>query len=150
MKKWYLLVFIILVSSSLQAQGPINWKNGVQKKDAQTYEIRLTATLEDGWHAYSQTQPESAIPMPTKITFNKNPLVKLIGKVKELGNMEVHKNQTLNTEDWRYGEKVDFVQVMQLKGQVKTNITGTIIYMVCTDEQCLPPTTVKFNLSLKP
>lgn len=150
MKKWYLLIFISLVGSNLEAQGPICWKYNVQKKEAQTYEVHLTALLEDGWHAYSQTQPKTAVPMPTRIAFNKNPLITLIGKMKEYGNMEMHRNPTLNTEDYRYGEKVDFVQVLRVKNNVKTNLSETIIYMVCTDEQCLPPLTIKFNLSLRP
>ncbi|MBN8721144.1 MAG: hypothetical protein J0H85_16975 [Sediminibacterium magnilacihabitans] len=150
MKKWYLSICIILLHLGLHAQNPVSWKYSVVKKEDQIYEIHLTALLEEGWHAYSQTQPATAVPMPTKINFNKNPLVQLVGKVKEVGNMEKNKNEALKTEDWRYSGKVDFVQLIHVKGKVKTNLGGTVVYMVCTDALCLPPTSTKFNLTLKP
>jgi thiol:disulfide interchange protein DsbD len=150
MKKWSLFTFIILLHLGLRAQNPVSWKYSVAKKEEQTYEIHLTAVLEEGWHAYSQTQPATAVPMPTKINFNKNPLVQLVGKVKEVGNMEKNKNESLKTEDWRYAGRVDFVQLVHVKGNAKTNLCGTVVYMVCTNELCLPPASVKFNLILKP
>ena len=42
-----------------------------------TYEVHLTAIIENGWHTFSQTQPKEAIALPTKISFNENPLVQL-------------------------------------------------------------------------
>ena len=41
------------------------------------YEIHMTATIQSGWHLYSQTQPEDAIAKPTGFTFNNNPLLDL-------------------------------------------------------------------------
>ena len=50
-----------------------------------TYEIHMTATIQTGWHLYSQTQPEDAIAIPTGIKFTSNPLVTAEGPVKEVG-----------------------------------------------------------------
>jgi thiol:disulfide interchange protein DsbD len=46
------------------------------------------AFVQSGWHLYSQSQPEDAVAEPTKITFNKNALLKLDGNLKEEGKLE--------------------------------------------------------------
>ena len=48
-----------------------------------------------------------------------------------------------------YGDNVSFVQVVKLKSPVKTNISGTVKYMVCNEKMCLPPKTVPFNIVLQ-
>ena len=45
--------------------------------------------------------------------------------------------------------KVVFVQKVKLKKNVKTVISGTVEYMACTDEECLPPQTVTFSMPLE-
>jgi thiol:disulfide interchange protein DsbD len=40
------------------------------------------------------------------------------------------------------------VQLIKLKGSVKTNIAGKVEFMVCDDKQCLPPTTVDFKVAV--
>ena len=149
MKNILLVLCILLKGAFTYAQNPVEWKFFVDKVSDTMLQIHLRASLQEGWHIYAQTQPKGAIPKPTVITFNKNPLIKFVGKVKELGNMDIHRPQILNTEDWRYADRVDFVQLVQVKNKVKTNVNGMVCYMVCTDQLCLPPTTIKFNLSLK-
>jgi hypothetical protein len=55
----------------------------------------------------------------------------------------------LDIEAWQYAGKVEFVQQVKFKAKTKTNLSGTIEYQVCTDEKCLPPTTVRFNVSIQ-
>ena len=45
-------------------------------------------------------------------------------------------------------EKVDFVQVVKVKGTAKTNLAGKVEFMVCNDEKCLPPAEVDFNVNI--
>jgi hypothetical protein len=100
------------------------------------------------WHTYSQFTPDGG-PLPTKFNFTKNPLYTLYGKVKEDGKM-VLKHESLFEIDLKYFEgTVDFVQIIKLKENTKINITGSVEFMLCNDEQCLPPTKQKFTLALK-
>jgi len=48
----------------------------------------------------------------------------------------------------QFSDKVDFVQVVKLKAQVKTSVDAAVEYMVCNDKQCLPPSTKKFSIAL--
>ena len=57
MKKLALLFgFLISLNSVLQAQifDPVVWDTSVKQVDANTYELIMTASIESGWHLYSQ------------------------------------------------------------------------------------------------
>lgn len=150
MKKVFLLGFSVLVLMAAKAQlNPVVWTFSAKKTGTNTYEIHMTATIQNGWHLYSQVQPEDAIAMPTTFTINPNPLFTLNGKIKEIGKMEKFVDKVLDLSANQYSEKVDFVQVVNVKGKVKTNFTGNVEYQTCDDKKCLPPKTVPFNIALK-
>ena len=87
--------------------------------------------------------------MPTKISFNKNPLIVKEGKTKETGKMEKINDKVFGVQVFYYSGKVVYSQVVKVKGSVRTNITGTVSFMVCDDTQCLPPTKKTFDLKLQ-
>src|SRR5579875_1559752 len=91
MKKLSLLVLTVMLLNAVHAQvkDPVRWSFFSKKINASTYEVHLTATIESGWHTYSQTTPEGG-PVPTSISFTKNPLLTLEGKTKEIGKLEQH------------------------------------------------------------
>ena len=130
-------------------QSPVQWQYSIKKLGDKTYELHLTATIEDGWHLYSQSQPEAAIAVPTLITFAANPIIVFNGKVKEFGRLERYTDKTIDITQNQYRDKVDFVQSIQLKAKAKTKIAGSITYQVCTDERCLPPATGNFTLAIE-
>lgn len=149
MKKNILLITTLMMTSFVFAQNPLSWNYSAKKVGEGKYEVKLTANIQSGWHLYSQTQPESAIAQPTAIKFNKNPLLSLDGKTRELGTMQKHKDEGLDVEAWQYSGKVEFVQKVKLKTNAKTMMTGSIEYQVCTDEKCLPPKTVPFSITIQ-
>ncbi|MDR0792141.1 MAG: protein-disulfide reductase DsbD N-terminal domain-containing protein [Chitinophagaceae bacterium] len=129
-----------------QTQNPVTWSYAAVKKTGNEYQIVLTATVAKPWHIYSQNMQDGG-PVPTKITFAKNPLVTLQGKTIEKGNMKSMRDKNFdNMEVKYYSDKVEFVQTITAKA--KTNVSGTIDYMVCDDRQCLPPTTKNFSVKL--
>ena len=107
----------------------------------------VTATLPKPWHIYSQFTGEGG-PVATNFTFSKNPLVTLNGSVKEVGKLKEQFDKLFDTKVKYFGEKVQFVQGVKVKGNVKTNIIVTVEYMTCDDSQCLPPTKKTFTVSL--
>ena len=96
-----------------------------------------------------QKQPEEAIALSTEIAFNKNPLVELKDKPTEKGKLEKYRDETLDIEAWQYSGTVVFVQRIKRKTKVKTNLSGTIEYQVCTDEKCLPPKKIPFSVAIE-
>ncbi len=143
-----LAIFCIIFSVFVNAQVPVNWKWSSIKVADKTYEVHLTATVQNPWHIYSQTTPDGG-PIATKISFNKNPLVAVDGNAKEVGDLHQKHEEVFDVDVRYFDGVVDFVQVMKLKSKVKTNISGTIEYMVCNDVQCLPPKTISFSVKLE-
>src|SRR5437762_14086595 len=93
----FLLAVISFASASLNAQmlNPVSWTFTAKKTADKTFEVHLTANIQSGWHIYSQTQPGDAIAIPTSVTINNNPLIKLDGKIKEVGKLEKHTDETV-------------------------------------------------------
>jgi thiol:disulfide interchange protein DsbD len=73
----------------------------------------------------------------------------LVGNVKEEGKLKEEYDKNFDTKVKYYGDKVDFVQTVKVKGNLKTNVGLTVEYMTCDDSQCLPPTKKTFNVALK-
>ncbi|MEI9943461.1 MAG: hypothetical protein WDN26_04505 [Chitinophagaceae bacterium] len=104
--------------------------------------------MQSGWHLYSQSQPDDAIAEPTLVKFNNNPLLTLDGKIKEDGKLEKFHDAKLAVSAHQYSTKVDFVQVVKLKANAKTAVSGSLRFQTCNDEKCLPPKTITFNVAL--
>lgn len=151
MKKFFAAAFLLLFSNFLFAQivkNPVEWAATSKKIADKTYEIRLTATMPGGWHIYSQTTPEGG-PVPTSISFSKNPLLVHQGTTKELGKLEQRHEPLFGVDVKQFSNKVDFVQVVKLKANVKTSVDVSVDFMTCNDKLCLPPSTKKFTVALK-
>ena len=137
----------LFVSNAMsQIKDPVKW-TATSRKKANGYEVVLTAILPKPWHIYSQNTGEGG-PVATNFKFTKNPLLTLDGGVKEIGNLKENFDKLFDTKVKYYGEKVDFVQTVKVRGNVKTNVNVTVEYMTCDDSQCLPPTKKTFNVSL--
>ncbi|WP_346237821.1 protein-disulfide reductase DsbD domain-containing protein [Niabella insulamsoli] len=143
-----LLLSVTAAFSVAQAQSPVSWKFTSKKVSDKVYEIHAIATLENGWHLYSQNQPDDAIAIPTKFSFVSNPLVKLDSKVSEVGKLEKFHDKSVDISANQYSNKVTFVQKITLKVSAKTNISGSVTYQTCNDKECLPPKKVPFKVNL--
>lgn len=142
-------VFIGLALASSAQLNPVSWSFTTKKTGEKTYEIHMKATIQDGWHLYSQNQPEDAIAIPTSFSFNNNPLVKFEGKIREVGKVEKFHDPRLDLSANQFSKTVTFVQVVKLKVNTKTKITGTVEYQTCDDKKCLPPKKVNFSAAIQ-
>lgn len=149
MRKLILILFAFATSFvvSAQVKDPVKW-SATSRKNGQNYEVVLTASLPKPWHIYSQTTGEGG-PIATKLTFTKNPLLSLQGAPKEVGKLKEDYDKNFDTKVKYFADKVDFVQTVKVKGNLKTNVGVTVEYMTCDDNQCLPPTKKTFNVALK-
>src|SRR5258706_7759981 len=122
MMKKFLFVFIlssIVADCFAQSDNPVKWDFSAKKINATTYEVHLTAKIEDEWHIYSQTTPDGG-PVATSISFNKNPLLSFDGSAKESGKLEQHFEELFGVQVKQFSNKVDFIQIVKLKNNVKT------------------------------
>ena len=152
MKKFLLLLSVFITSFVSQAQvlEPVKWSTSVEKISDTEYELISKATIEKGWHLYSQTVPEDG-PIATTFTYDDSE-----GNFKISGNTSEEEGHTV--DDPVFGMKIKFFeksatfkQKVIIEGDVKT-INAFVEFMVCDDTRCLPPTEVDlvFNLSNEP
>jgi thiol:disulfide interchange protein DsbD len=125
----------------------VNWSFSSKKVADRTYEVHMTASIGGGFHMYSQNVGGDG-PIPTSFTFTKSPLMDVQGSPREKGQM-IKKFESAWNHDVNYYENtVDFVQVVKLKSNVKTNLAGKVEFMVCNDHECLPPSTVDIKVNI--
>ena len=131
-----------------QMPDPVKWSYTSKKIADKTYEVHITAAVQNSWHLYSQKQPADAINQPTEILFKKNPLICFNGAVKEVGKMQLFKDDKLKISANQYAGKVDFIQIVKLKSNSKTSVVGSVEYQTCDDKKCLPPKKIDFSVAL--
>ena len=148
MKYSFFTVLAFLVSSALFAQSnkQVNWTFSSKKIADKTYEVKMIANIKGDYHMYAQNAGEG--PVPTSFSFNRNPLLSLDGKVKEIGKVKKVYEEAFSTEVKYYEKSVEFIQVVKVRGSAKSNLAGKVEFMVCNETQCLPPATVDFNVSI--
>ncbi|HTR29060.1 MAG TPA: hypothetical protein VMH27_07305 [Puia sp.] len=148
--KAIILIGLSLVTASLtmaQSNKQVNWSWSAKKIDDRTYEVHMTATIGGDFHLYAQDAGGEG-PIATLFTFSKSPLFTLNGQVKENGKL-VQKYEEAWKHNVRYYERtVDFVQIVKLKSNVKTNLAGKVEFMVCNDHECLPPADVDIKVPI--
>jgi len=149
MKKLYLLFFLLPASflGNAQSSKQVQWGYTTKKIADKTYEVHMTATIGDNYHLYAQDAGVEG-PLPTTFKFTGNPLAVTDGKVKEAGKVVKKFESAWNGSVNYYEKTVDFIQVVKLKGNIKTNLAGSVEFMVCNDNRCLPPSTVDFKVNV--
>lgn len=129
-----------------QSTKQVKWTFTSKKVADKTYEVHMTANINGNWHLYAQNAGEG--PVSTSFNFTKNPLLQVDGKVKEVGKMKKVFEETFNSEVRFYEKTVNFIQVVKVKGNAKTNLSGKVEFMVCDDKLCLPPGEVEFSVNV--
>ncbi len=135
------------VAVTAQSSKAVHWTFTSKKLADKVYEVHMTASIDGDYHIYAQNVGVDG-PVPTSFKLTANPLFSADGKVKEVGKVVKKKEEVWGGVVNYYEKTVDFVQVVKLKGNVKTNLAGSVEFMVCNDSQCLPPATVDFKVPI--
>lgn len=130
-----------------QILEPVKWTTSVNKISDSEYELIATATIDKGWHLYSQNVPENG-PVATTFSFQGH------------GNY-LKKGNTLEAEGYvvddpifgmkikYFDAKANFKQRIKLKSKAPFTVNGTVEFMVCDDTRCLPPTEADLEFHIK-
>lgn len=148
MKRPLLLTIIILFTLAAHSQilKPVTWSYAAKRTSKTEAIVFIKATIEDGWHLYSQNVKEGG-PVKTTFTFPAAKDYTLNGKTTE--PKSIHRYEDTFKMDVSFFEKsVLFQQKVVLKG-AKAIVKGTVEFMTCNDKQCLPPEQVDFSIPVK-
>src|ERR1700760_314449 len=81
MKNLFFAAVLLLISfgASAQIETPVTWSYGAKKISPTEAVVFLKATIQDGWHIYSQTVKDGG-PIKTSFTFAPSTQYSLVGK----------------------------------------------------------------------
>jgi thiol:disulfide interchange protein DsbD len=146
MKKAFAIVIALFLSIGAYAQivAPVKWAYAAKKTSATEVTVLLKATIDAGWHIYSQNVKEGG-PIKTSFTFAKSKDYSLVGKTSEPKPItRFEKAFSMNVSFFENG--VVFTQKIKLKSANVKAIKGQLEYMTCNDQKCLPPDDVNFTI----
>lgn len=141
----FALLFTVALSASAQLEKPVTWAHAA-KKTGNTATIYVKASIQPGWHLYSQ-HLKAGGPVKTTLTFTPSKEYTLVGATVE--PKPITKFEKVFDMNVSYFEKqVVFAQKIKLnKGT--TTVKGKVEFMVCNDKSCLPPDEVEFSVAVK-
>ncbi|MEN0003986.1 MAG: cytochrome c biogenesis protein CcdA [Bacteroidota bacterium] len=128
---------------------PVTWSIQLRPIEEGTYDIAITADLEQGWTIYSQDTEDNG-PIPTEFTFeDAGNGYTLEGKVEEEGKFKEGPDAVFGGVFVKKYVKgpVLFKQRIRVTDN-KKEITGNVYFMACDASKCLPPEEVPFTISL--
>ncbi len=157
----YLFCLIFPFLGASQIEDPTSWSFDVEDLGNGAYNLLADVEIDEGWHIYSQYKnPESFI-VSTSFYFKNIDGIKFIDsepekvdyvdgfKVFFKEDQPIEKFVPIQEEIARYFEnQASFMQKIEVEeglGQIK----GMYEFMVCDDQQCLPPEIVDVVFYLK-
>ncbi|MEO6347153.1 MAG: cytochrome c biogenesis protein CcdA [Aquaticitalea sp.] len=148
MKKVILILSLIIGFNAFsQVLKPVKWIASVEKISETEYNLVASASVDAGWHLYSQSVPEDG-PIPTVFTFITNKDYELIQSVSEEEGHTVD-DPVFNMRIKFFENKGTFKQRIKLLNNELELVKGEVEFMVCDDTKCLPPTYVDLDFNLK-
>jgi DsbC/DsbD-like thiol-disulfide interchange protein len=149
MKNLLLSGALLLGATAAQAQilTPVKWAYAAKKSSPTEATVYLKATMDEGWHVYSQTGKKGG-PVKTTITFTPAKTYALVGTTTEPTPTTKYE-PVFEMPVSYFAGSVIFQQKVKLTGKGPMTIKGTLKYMTCNDTQCLPPDEIAFSIPVK-
>lgn len=146
----YLFSILLLTLTSLsyaQTNNTISWTFESKKTAANEYTVLMKATVKEGWYVYSQYLESDDGPVRTEIVLEENEAVELVDQATEEGEKITGYDSLFDMNITKYKKHLTITQ--KIKAKKGQQLKGYITFMTCNDEQCLPPTDVPFDITLK-
>ena len=148
-----IIVLTAVAVSSTLAQGGemIKWTLSVEGSDAgksAAFEAKLGAQLFNGWHLYSLSQPEGG-PIATIIKLTEGQPFRFSDRIRATPPVKMFDNN-FRMETEYYEDRAEFVlPVSRLPEAISpAEISVEVVFQLCNEDSCLPPTTQKIRSRL--
>ncbi len=136
-KSFFLLLTVFAVSQSFaQIVEPVHWKTHIEKLSGTEYNLVFDASIDAGWHVYSQFTPENG-PLPITISLPdaKKGNVKLLGKAAE-SPYKKRFNDVFGVDEYYFEKSLTLKQKIKITSPKVRKVTANLDYQVC-QEQCI-------------
>jgi hypothetical protein len=135
----FCLVLVFQPGAISQKPSPVQWSFSIVKLNQNTIELTAEAKMKDNWVIYSQ-DTEAGGPIPTAFTLNNSDIV-----LEEKSTHVSEFDEVFEVTVKKFKNKAVFFK--KITGDFQSgSLHGSVTYMTCDGEKCLPPATVDFNL----
>ncbi|MEB0264140.1 protein-disulfide reductase DsbD domain-containing protein [Mucilaginibacter sp. 10I4] len=148
MRKLLLAVTALMITFAAKAQveSHVRWSYAAKKTSATEAVVLIKATIDHGWHIYSQTVKEGG-PVKTSFTFAPSKEYSIVGTPSEPKPI-TRFEKVFNMNVGYFENSVVFQQKIKLKSVKASAVKGKLEFMTCNDSKCLPPDEVEFSIPL--
>lgn len=150
MKKTVLFLALIFAAFAAKAQiiDPVKWSWDATMSDNSHGVVNITAVIDPGYHIYGFTAHPDG-PIPTTIKFNDSDGIVFDGPLTVSDQPEKKVDSTFNLMLEMWGGTVVFSQPFFVSDfAAASQISGSIRFMACNDNNCTSPKTEQFSLKL--
>jgi thiol:disulfide interchange protein len=145
-KLLFVFSFLFVSLCSAQILEPVKWATSVEKLSDTEYKLTAKATIDAGWHVYSQNVPEDG-PVATSFIFDdQGGAFKIIGNTIE-GEGHTALDPVFKKTIKYFEDTAVFEQKIEVSG-TKTSLTALVEFMACDDTKCMPPTEAELTFDL--
>ena len=134
------------IGAYAQIESPVKWSYAAKKLSNTEAVVFLKATIQDGWHIYSQNVKDGG-PIKTSFTFLPSKEYSLVGKTSEPAPATKYEDAFKMNVSY-FEKSVIFQQKIKLKSPNASVVKGKLEYMTCNDRKCLPPEDLDFSVPL--
>ena len=144
--------WLAVVGLVLAAIKPVMWTGAVapaRVRPGGLVDVRLTATIDTGWHLYSTTQPPGG-PVPTRITVVSPGFV--LGGAVQFPKPTVHPDPNFQINVETYESAVTFTLPVRVDPAAPVGTDTVVVsarYQACNATLCLPPQTAKVAVGVQ-
>jgi thiol:disulfide interchange protein DsbD len=125
-----LLAFFAIANSLAQIKKPVKWTAKTEKISDTEFNLVMNATIEEGWHMYSQFTPDDG-PLPIVLTFkNQKGNFELVGKAKE-SPYQKHFNTDFGVDEYFFENKATLTQKVKITNSKTDKIVVNIDFQAC-------------------
>ena len=126
------LILNLLFASVALAQNPVTWTTQAKQVDSLTYDVIITATIEEKWHLYAIEMPEDG-PLPTEFSFQD---VTSIGSLTH-SELITGYDPIFKMELSYFDNRATFYQTVIVADKTLQDITVDLVYQACDDKLCI-------------
>ncbi|MGM0377504.1 MAG: cytochrome c biogenesis protein CcdA, partial [Bacteroidota bacterium] len=148
LKLSFLFAFLAgLISLNGQVLEPVEWEFSVNEISDTQVEVIAEATIDEGWHLYGADLPEGG-PVSTSLNLIDSDDYSAGGSVRQEPEPDLQHDPNFDMELSWFSDDARLILPVELNGEDVSAIEGYVEFMVCDDEQCLPPERVDFTLNM--
>lgn len=148
-KVFSIIALVVVLFGTAQIVEPVKWSAKVVKLSESEFDLITSATIEEGWHLYSQFTPDGGA-RPLIFNYkNQKGNYQLIGKTKESKYKKTF-NEIFEIDEYYFIGSATFTQRIKV---INTKLKNIVVFaegQACIEGKCVPTeTNLQFSLPIE-